>query len=377
MKHGAILIYFGLIANGWCGGWVSSGGQFLRDKSNPWFLKNVSTVNACLTLDQASFSIPRGRAKDLLLAAIDYWKGEFARLDQSLGIASQQFLISEAPCTGVEDIEFRLGYGALNPEENKYFQDSQQDLHSFVGVSLRKSYDVPSLRGRGAVIFASDSGPQRFQNGRGVPDRFWQNEGLFLRAAIHEMGHVLGLPHEVSGLMGERYPEEMIRRFHEGRTDLRLTDNLAPFFTIPDRVRLNWASGKLVELNSVFLMDSVQLSFTGNRIELQSQPSPLQPARLPGGTLAARIVADSMSQSLESPIQVFLPAGQTVFPSAPANTFIMGPMRVRRTLTGVIDATDATPKIHLIFNVEPTTVSISAVSDLNDGLQARFSVGSQ
>jgi hypothetical protein len=307
-------------------GWVSSGGEELKSRNNPWFIKNTRAIQICLDLDGAGFSLSRELSTRLVASSFDYWKHEFARRDPSLGIATQDIQISSEACTGNEDIEFRMGYGSLKSDERQYLSETSASLRSYVGVAVRKSYDPENLRGRGMILIASDKGAQRFQAERGSPEQFWSNEGLLLRTLIHELGHVFGLPHEIHGLMGERYPEECIRRFREGRADLRLSDNIPGFFERRDSVLLEKSEGSSPSFGGWNSYTPFFMTRQSGFLVLRN------PNSSPGDELRGKIRSELRGRELEFPIQLYLPKEQKVFPDLSGDSFLVGPSRLRETL---------------------------------------------
>jgi len=368
-------------------GWVSSGGELLKDRNNPWFLKNVSKVSVCMSHDSEGFSLSPQRAQELIELALHYWKQEFLPLDPSLGIVSQTFEWQNESCKGHEDLAFRLGYGSLNSEEHEWFVSFDQRPQAYAGLAIRKEYLVDSMKGRGVVLIASDTGAERFQNGRGVPNRFWQNEGLFLRVMVHELGHVFGLPHEVSGIMGEKYPDEIIRRFREGRQNLRLIDNLPPFFRFPKKAKLHTVSYKGTDLGSGPILGPIQFLFPifatiddVNVLFEQSHSDGLN------HRLLAPIHKGSLHSKLEFPLQVYLPEGQRVFTTALPGTYLMGPARIQQSLTakykdeaieerGSGDSTKGTVDFSMHLSVRPNGMLITTFSDSGSPQVIELSVG--
>src|SRR4051812_39792798 len=57
-------------------GWISSGGELIRDAQNPWFLENTPSVDYCIQLDAASFSANHAQASEAVRAAIGYWQDQ-------------------------------------------------------------------------------------------------------------------------------------------------------------------------------------------------------------------------------------------------------------------------------------------------------------
>jgi hypothetical protein len=345
-------------------GWVSSGGEELKSRNNPWFIKNTRVIQICLDLDDSSFSLSREQATRLVSKAFDYWRLEFAKRDPSLGIATQSLQVSNDACVGHEDIEFRLGYGSLKSDERQYLSETSASLRSYVGVAVRKSYDSETLRGRGMILIASDSGPQRFQAERGSPEQFWSNEGLLLRTLIHEVGHVFGLPHEIHGLMGERYPEETIRRFREGRSDLRLSDNIPGFFERKDSVLLEKNEGSSPSFGGWNSYSPFFMTRQSGFLVLRN------PGSRPGEELRGKIRNELRGRELEFPIQLYLPKEQKVFPDLSGDSFLVGPSRLRETL--FIEIPDT--KLKGVVSISPNSVEMILLGE-EDADRIKFRAG--
>ncbi len=320
----------------WAGnGWVSSGGEFRKDQHNPWFLKNTQSVYWCLKHSNEFVSLSSSRSKELIELGILYWKSQFSTLDQSTGIGQQNFVYN-SECTGQEALKFKIGHDTLDAEETAYIANKETPLAQHAGLTIRKFYDTKNLQGSGIIYIASDLGPQRFESGRGVPQSFWQNEGLFLRVLVHELGHFFGLPHEAGGFMAEAYPEEIIRMSREQQfEDTRRIDNLPQFFLIPQKQKLCQR-----DYNSIVpgIFDSCfELEWNQEKLKLSSQSS----------TLENPLIEGSVMVSLDFPLKIFLPKGQEVFRGYPENSFVRGPARAATHITTRIEKMKSNLSLHL------------------------------
>ena len=196
-------------------GWVSSGGELSVDSKNPWFLSNTPVVHFCIQIDRASFSATIDSARSSIQGALDYWKRELAQPWTSWGSQARSVMGKtewiETDCAlGVEDVHFKLGYPTLDAEELRQIDDPLR----FVGLSIRKSYDRAALRAKGIVFIASDRGPTRYTDpsGQWVTDAWTKgtDSQLLRYVLIHELGHVMGLPHSGVGIMSEVFFDQVM-----------------------------------------------------------------------------------------------------------------------------------------------------------------------
>lgn len=201
----------GLSDGGWIssgfsnGGWISSGGESLIYARNPWFVKNTSTVEYCLQMDESSFSVSKSEAEKIIVDAFKYWKSEFElntnTLPSSVGfakVATQDFIYTQS-CTEQTPLIFKFGLKTLNSEEIAYLNDPKK----YIGVTVRKSYDLATLRGSGIIYISADLGSDAYSNNGLLINEAWKNPNLLRYALIHELGHFFGIPHVGSGIMSE------------------------------------------------------------------------------------------------------------------------------------------------------------------------------
>jgi hypothetical protein len=197
------------------GGWHSSGGELFGDSKNPWFVSNTADVKYCVKVDRASVNATPETVRRLIGDALAYWKNEFARTVRptkgNVEIATQTF--TEVDCAlGIADLQFLVGYGALDEEKTKYLERPEK----YIGVTVRTDYDTVNLRGKGFVYLSSDLGPHSYMTSdlrqyTLVPEA-WKMDTLLFYAILHEMGHVFGFPHTGSGLMSEAFLEQLLNQ---------------------------------------------------------------------------------------------------------------------------------------------------------------------
>ncbi len=207
------------------GGWVSGGGNILRNANNPWFLENTKTITYCILSDSTFADVPTSPVV-LIEKALNYWKVQMAdpvantdgyAISSSTpleSIATEKYITIEVAtqdfifhpkCMGNEDITFQLG--VLDKKQSEFLQGGS----SRVGAAVRTAYSEAQLRGRGFIYIAADSGKNAYK-GKHLRPKAWHegNGGLLFRAIVHELGHVFGLAHGGEGIMSESYSEALL-----------------------------------------------------------------------------------------------------------------------------------------------------------------------
>ncbi len=203
------------------GGWVSGGGNILRNANNPWFLENTQVVEYCIMIDSVAFADLPTPVDILIEKALAFWKTQMA--DSAAGtdaypiggpgspspltiikIATQEF-VPHQKCNGTEPLVFQ--FGTLTPEQSTFIGNSGK----VIGMAVRTEYDETNLRGRGFIYLASDNGSMKYE-GEHLHAKAWHEGkgGLLFRAIVHELGHVFGLSHSGEGLMSEAYTESLL-----------------------------------------------------------------------------------------------------------------------------------------------------------------------
>ncbi len=209
------------------GGWISSGGESFIYSRNPWFVKNTTSVDYCLQMDEASFSISKAEVEKLIVQGFDFWKSEFATNNgfkkASAGyanIASQDFHYL-AKCQADTPLIFKLGIKSLDAEEITFLVDPKK----YIGVTIRKNYALDTLRGDGIIYITADKGADAYTNNGQLVSEAWKTPALLHYALIHEIGHFFGIPHVGSGLMSEVFMTVLLNKqmTHEFETSLQLS----------------------------------------------------------------------------------------------------------------------------------------------------------
>jgi len=195
--------------------WSSGGGKIIIDSENPWFLKNTTDVTYCIVWNSKNFDLGDNGVDFLqqkIEASLEYWRLEFERSFSPVNfikVATQKFHIQE--CSPSTDIVFQFGH--LDAIQLKYFETNGQNISEFVSLAVRTDYDRKTLRGKGFIYIAADSGPLKFI-GPDLVEHPWKmgTGGLLLGALKHELGHVFGLQHSSAGLMGSGFPEGILNK---------------------------------------------------------------------------------------------------------------------------------------------------------------------
>lgn len=193
--------------------WASGGGEVMRDKQNPWFLKNTTTVDVCLVWDQRYFH-PVDRDFDGLKTrfeeSVGYWKREFAKSyvvgsARTTAVATQDFRVVSMEVVGnglvpsprCEAADLKVQFGYLSQEQIDFFNEKLGGVQQYLASTVRTSYDPVNLKGRGFIYLKPDSGPLSQQAPGIVPNPWGLGEGTLINyALLHELGHLFGVPHK-------------------------------------------------------------------------------------------------------------------------------------------------------------------------------------
>jgi hypothetical protein len=212
----------------------SGGGEVYGDSLNPWFLENTETVPYCVEVDPTNFGLPLNALTPIIESALALWKTAFsdARNGQApsddlkpyglLRIATQNFVKEECgPSTLV-----RFQFGVLTEQQR---QDYLHNPTTVIAETIRTSYDVKNLRGRGFIYFAPETGPLR-PKGLKMAEHPWSFlQGLILKRVImHELGHMFGVSHSgnADDLMGQDHPENIVLKTSIDRMSKESPDQL-------------------------------------------------------------------------------------------------------------------------------------------------------
>lgn len=345
----ALISFFSILSH--AGEWGSSGGEFLTDVQNPWFLKNVTTVRYCIQLDESGFSANRQSIEKLIHISINYWKKEFEK-DQTLGIAKQNFIQTAGGCTGAEELQFQFGYNTLSASQLTEFSAHQTNPQNFVAVTVRTDYDRKNLLAKGFIFIGSDRGDHPYNRGVGVATNLWQHEGVLYRVLAHEIGHVFGLPHVSGTLMGWDYPELVLKQYSKYRD----IGELSPFFQHPTRYTFckkfeeGWPLPLPSDAKCLFL--HLDAALTELEVEYENGSGEMK-------LLAKLPIRENRMSLMDFPVKVLFNRDQTLFPVFPGEKHWNGPSRLVSTL--YIDLPDTLGSGSLLLDLSPTSLRIHQI----------------
>ncbi|MBO9666197.1 MAG: hypothetical protein J7501_05235 [Bdellovibrio sp.] len=174
------------------GPWISSGGDLVGDTRNPWFVVNSPVVTYCIKADAKSFSASSSAVKVALEKSLAFWRGEFQENENytkeslnHLPLSIPKFV--EIACDSQVDLKLILGEGALSKEEALYVQSRRTEV---VALTVRTDYDSVTLKGRGFLYIAGDLNKPAWL------EKVWTNDSRLTTVIAHELGHILGIPHQ-------------------------------------------------------------------------------------------------------------------------------------------------------------------------------------
>lgn len=196
-------------------GWISGGGELVKNKNNPWFIQNTTQVRYCIEKD-ATFRWSEDELDVFFTSAVAYWREEFRRasytsapLGPQVNVFTQTF-VREA-CSATTDL--RVQFGVLSDSQRAGLGGVDPKEH--VAFTIRTDYDDVNLRGRGFLYVTPDNGPERYR-GDEYQDGVWHaaNGAYLVEMLEHEVGHVLGLSHFGHELMDEEFGENLVTHPH-------------------------------------------------------------------------------------------------------------------------------------------------------------------
>jgi hypothetical protein len=329
------------------GGWVASGGELFRFGKNPWFLKNVTSVDYCIQVDAASVSATPETVREAVADAIAYWQNEFkaqaAAVAPGFAAVGTQVFNEVSKCEPATPLQFKIGYGSLAQDEVEFLVEPQK----FVGVSVRKEYDTEQLTGKGIVFIASDRGPNAYwsrPNSSHLYPEAWKEKKLLHYALVHELGHVFGIPHTGSGLMSEVFLEQLLhKRFVQFYLDNPISSFLLPPMTMESCALFGTFNAGFFQVP----LDAACVRLEGKAIGVNYQWSvfyrkglkdPLTPAGHIDATPLLQLLANAKPASV-----IQLPTEQKVFSlqNRQLNTFMIGPVFTETTARGVFTSTSS------------------------------------
>jgi len=178
----------------------AGGGVISKYANNPWFLNaNTTKIKYCIKSDIFPYS--DAELDHFVQKGFAFWQAQIAGGDSQARIGAQTFVAS---CDGDVDIQFQFGF--LTPEQKQAIPD----YRDFLSFANRTAYDKVTLRGKGYIYVAPETGPDRPDADYILPNQWTFCQGCVLEESIkHELGHVFGVPHygDKFDLMGESHLE--------------------------------------------------------------------------------------------------------------------------------------------------------------------------
>lgn len=227
-------------------GWVSSGGDLIGDRNNPWWVNNTVEVSYCIAIDQATVTADANQIEKTFQEVTKWWKREFSDFHAFYGprqsegprreaqVAQQRF--HRVECTENPQLRLLFGSGLLTREEREFLKDPA----SIISRAVRTGYSSKSLQGTGFIYFASETGedallkrmlPRRMPLPENLKGALWSRVEWLTLALLHEMGHAFGVPHLEGTFMAERYLDRRAEGLQADNSDDRsVLDRVPPLF---------------------------------------------------------------------------------------------------------------------------------------------------
>lgn len=380
---GFIILIFSVlnIANAEPGGWVASGGELFQFQKNPWFVKNTTRVSYCIQIDSSTVSASSSEIESAIQNAFDYWKKELNLPKGGSGksgvadIGTQEFVkeACEKNAKGEykNDVRFLIGYGALSKEEVLFLKDPLK----YVGVTVRTDYINESLKAKGFVFIASDKGDHAYSNPGHLVSNAWSEIKLLQYALIHEVGHIMGIPHTGSALMSEVFLDQLL---HKRFSKFYLENPVQSFLNPPLVFEICGASMngsfnsdffKLDPSTSCLRLEGQRTQQGGTEIQWNIYSRLKKDANLvPAGVIKGSLLLDNILGAKPA-IIVHLPSEQQVFniDDRILNNFMVGPIYIEGSAKGnFIGTTSARP---YELTIELRNDSITMTGLLNNKIQ--------
>ena len=217
MKSALVAIYILVSMTGYSVGGMDSGGGFTPSISqNPWFFENSRDIKYCINIDEQNFGVTIDTARNSVKRAIQYWESQLEKFNAWRDEPDVPFIKMLPPltfrylqeehlgiCQSTTDLIFQLGY--LTEDQQPYIPNPKE----VIAQAVLTDYDPEVLKGKGFIYISPEEGnlaPEMSQF-----SHWEQLDGKLLTITLmHELGHVLGIPHLNNGpnkkLMSSRTP---------------------------------------------------------------------------------------------------------------------------------------------------------------------------
>lgn len=183
------------------GGWTSGGGELIKDGHNPWFFAKTGEfpdiVRYCISIDEVHFGLDAESIDANVEAAFGFWRDEFSATGQDesdepgFRLAQEHFVKVDCKI----DPPLRLQFGILSAEQEAKMKELGWHPNQHVAIAIRTDYNPKTLKGRGFIYVAPETGRLAIDN-ESVRPNYWSGDMPTLRNVLfHELGHVFGLRH--------------------------------------------------------------------------------------------------------------------------------------------------------------------------------------
>lgn len=346
----------------------SGGGQLLRDGGNPWFIERKIEVFYCIKIDENNFPINKTQATQFVERTLSYWDSQFERMQiagfTKIGVGEQYF--TQVDCSETEKVDLRINFGVLSTEESKVIVDPRK----YLGFTHRESYDSKTLRGKGFIYIAPESGPLKPLGDRIIAKPWSQCRGCLLeRVLMHEFGHVFGVQHDgnINDLMNEGYPENLVSIDNSFKPD---EESPMPQLASP-RDNLLFKDYVACNAQSAFSWFEVPSSHNCIELEMESSRSIEVFSRAPAGTESVhvgRIVLDVVQKESIDIVKLFIPKGQVLIPideSDIEETYLNLAGAEAVVASGYFQRDGDSEKKRLSLNYRPNSFNITGALDVD------------